>query len=207
MNAQDDKKRFEDELSEAFAADDVFAALGELARRHAGDVGVIERIEAALRLVGELTSVGERLAEAPVPPMQEMDLSAPARRVRPWWIAIPAATAAATAAAAAVLLAVFLTNPPAPTTRTTDQAKVATTAPTESGLRIGEVVQMGSRAWLAAMSECSGFNLPAVESPQWPSLEMPAVSMPTISGLGDTEFSIPTFTWPELTERSTNDET
>ncbi len=104
MNQQ--PEQFDSDFSEALSADDAVAALDELSRRYAGDAQACERIRETRRLVGDLVSMGGRLADKPVPTMLKLDL--PARRIRPWWIAVPAAVAVA----AAVILAVLLQSPP-----------------------------------------------------------------------------------------------
>ena len=103
MNQQ--REQFDSDLTDALAADDVAAALDELSQRYAGDVEAGRRIESAQRVVGGLVSMGERLADKPAPAMPKLDL--PALRIRPWWIAVPAAAAVA----AAMIIAVFLQGP------------------------------------------------------------------------------------------------
>ena len=186
MNRQ--REQFDSDLTEALAADDVVAALDELSRHYAGDAQADRRIESARRLVGELVSIGERLSAEQVPTMPKLNL--PARRISPWWIAVPAAAAVA----AAVILTVVLTDTTVQIESGNNRQTVAIAEPVES-------------VWLAAMSEAADFALPAMNNPPCPSLEMPAITTPTVGGFSNKEFSIPAFTWPQTTQRSTNNET
>ena len=104
MNQQ--REQFDSDLTKALAADDVVAALDELSRRYAGDAEAGERIRESRQLVGDLISIGEHLSAEQAPTMPKLNL--PARRIRPWWIAVPAAAAVA----AAVILAILLQSPP-----------------------------------------------------------------------------------------------
>ena len=176
MNQQ--REQFDSDLSEALAADDVAAALDELSHRYAGDAQAGERIRSARRVVDDLVSIGERLADEPAPAMPKLNL--PARRIRPWWIAVPAA-----AAAAAVIIAVLLQGP---TTTKAPRPTVITPPP-----------QQPTLAWRVP-------SVAPVPLPDG-AFTVPKVSIPSISmSLPEIGWSVPSITG-DYSERSTNNET
>ncbi|MCK4624910.1 MAG: hypothetical protein KAV00_06345 [Phycisphaerae bacterium] len=185
MNRQ--REQFDSNLAEALSSGDVVAALDELSRRYADDAQTCERIRESRQLVSDLISMGERLADEPAPAIPKLYLRA--WRIRPRWIAVPAA-----AVAAAVILAMVLSDPTVQIKPKDNQQQVVVVEPVES-------------VWLAAISGAADFTIPAMNNPPCPSLEMPAITTPTVCGFSNTEFSIPAFTWPEIAQRSTNNET
>ncbi len=174
----------EQELTDALAGDDPGAALDALAARHAGDEAVLRQIRAARDVLGELSRLGSTLRSEPVPPLRPLGLPLaaprPSRRRTAWRIALPAAAAVA----AAVLLALLARGPDGPPPG--PQREIAS-RPAES----------------QSPYALPAFSMPDVSAPSWPVLEAPDIS----EQVRTMTFSVPAFTWPSMTERSSDHET
>jgi len=181
MNRENDRT-LQSRLSDALAAEDPPAALEALARDYAADPEALEQIEGTRQVVIGLVQMGrelDRSAPSPAP------IRLPRARLV-WWRAAAVAAAAAAAVAAAVLL-----SSSGPTKVEQPEQLAAASAPAEP-------------PFLEAISTLGGFEMPSLSAPGLQDVQIPTVQSPELEGVMSTSFSLPVFTWPSVTERSTN---
>ena len=173
-----DERRFEEELTEALAAESPAEVLDALVLQYGDDPERARRIAEARRIVGELSALGERLGTADVPPLGRLGLPLARGAWRRW--AIPAATAAA---AAGVVVALCLRRP----------------APTEPPSPLVAASQPDERPLVWQVPELTPVSLGEEFS-------TPEVTLPSMSSLG-VVWQVPPVPVGENPERRIKDET